>query len=657
MRTGASPWCILALTSALLLSACGGGGDATTSGSGDIIPTNQVFVPTNGPDRFLLFPNPQVLAGGSFQTNTTQYANAYYAAIDPGNDRDTLAKFKALNGFGTSGPGIVEESIIIGDQRDLGYGRKMTGHQNADGTIAFVVENYLVGDYGPYSPFSLQAAIDGVQQWHLGTNGIEFSPGPGGTVNFAKFYTFDPITGARLTQADLDGRGEKAMPGICISCHGGRGDALTPPDPTTGQPLFPKLLNSTSRARGDISGQLHAFEPASFDFSTLSGFTRASQEAKIKILNQMVLCATPLPYGTTKPTGFPEDDCRAVANPNEYQGTAADSLKAMYGGNGLPQAASNTVDTYVPSDWQANGQSSLYLSTVSNSCRVCHAMRGTGNQSDINFDTFGKFDSYRDRIHAHVVERGNMPLAKLVYDKYWSTPAIYGPMASYLAGAGYSDGAQKPGGPVADPGPDRVIKSSTTTLSAAMSLYATSYQWTVTSGNATLTNANSAQPVFTANGGNGTYTVSLVASNGTSTSSAKTLTIVVNSLLAKDPATLNFADIKNVLQNGPAGCVNCHASTKDSLTQSLVPPIGYDSYDRSGTGNAATNDTWFYTELRGRINFTDIIDSPLLRKPSGNHHGAGAAALSGFDTSLPVGLPGRADYDLFVGWILNGAPQ
>ena len=659
MRIRTAPWCFAALCSALLLGACGGGGSATTTNSNDIIPTDKIFLATSGPDRFLLFPNPQLQADGTLQTDTVAYANAYYEAIDPANERDTLAKFKARNGFGTSGAGITEETIIIGDQRDLGYGRKMTGRKNADGTIAFVVENYLVGTYGPYSPFNLEAAINSVDKWHLGTNGIEYSPGPSGSVNFVKFYTFDPITGARLTRANLDGRGDKAMPGICISCHGGRGDALTPPDPVTGKKLFPKMLNSTSRARGDISGQVHAFEPASFDFSSLSGFTRASQEAKIKTLNQLVLCATPLPFGTTKPTGFAEDECRPVANANEYQGTTADHLKAMYGGDGLPQATSNATDTYVPSDWQTSGQSNLYQNTVSKACRVCHAMRGTGNQSDINFETFSKFDGYSDRIYAHVVDRGNMPLAKLVYDKYWSTPDIYGPMAAYLTNAGFSDGAQKPGRPVADPGPDRVIKSNTTTLSAAMSLYATNYQWAVTSGNATLTGANTAQPVFTANDVSGihTYTVSLIASKGSVQSSAKTLTIVVDSTLSKDPVALRFADIKDILQNGAAGCVTCHASNKNPLTQSLVPPIAYDDYDRSGSGNATTNTTWFYTELLGKINFTDIVASPLLRKPSGHHHGGGAAALTGFDTSLAVGATGRADYDRIVGWILNGAPQ
>ncbi len=351
-----------------LLHACGGGGGGSSSG-GDVDPTSKATAATSGPDSFLLFPNPQRQSDGTQQVDSATYANAYYAAIDPNNERDTLAKFKAKNGFGTTGAGITEETIIIGDQRDLGYGRKMTARRDSNtGNIAFVVENYMVGGYGGYTSQSLEAAIVGESKWHLGTNAIEFSvvesgtsnpppnPNPNfdSTIKFVKLYTYDPVTGARLNAANLDGRGSKAMPGICISCHGGRGDPLTPSG------LFPKIWNSASGARGDVGAQLHAFEPASFDFSTLSGYTRTALESKIKTINTMVLCGHNLPNGTATPTGFAEDACRRVANPNEYQGAAAAHLKNIYGGNGLPNATSETTDSYVPSTWTAAGQVDLY---------------------------------------------------------------------------------------------------------------------------------------------------------------------------------------------------------------------------------------------------------------------------------------------------------
>ncbi len=665
------------------LAACGGGGSGS-SGGGDVIPgVKPPPAPVAGPDSFLLFPNPQKQADGSLQVDSLAYAKAYYEAVDPNNQRDTLAKFKALNNFGVTGAGIVEESVIVGDQRDLGYGRKMTARQNADGTLAFVVDNFLVGGYGAYSPFNLEAAITGATQWHLGTNGIEFSPGPGGTVNFAKFYTFDPATGARLMTISLDGRGSKAMPTVCISCHGGRGDPLTPPD-ASGKRLFAKVMNSFSQARGDVGAQLHPFEPASFDFSTLPGFSRALQESKMKTINKIVLCSMALPAGSA-PSPFPEDACRAanragnggVATVNEYQGTAAVHLKDMYGGGGLPLNATSAVDTYVPADWQANGQSTLYLNTQAQACRVCHLLRGTGNQSDISFDTFTKFNSFADRIKAHVLDRGNMPLAKLIADKYWSTPSINSPMATFLASKGYVDAAERPGRPIADPGPSRVVKQLTTTLTSAMSLYSSNYQWAILSGpaGASLSNAKAANPTFTAAAA-GTYVIQLitgsvaiqavttsapggyggqvVTASGPGVSLPATLTLVVNPALAYEPSALRFSDIKAILQTGGGGCTACHQAGGDGT---VTPPIWYTSYDRAGTGNGAdaTNDHWFYTELRGRVNFTDIVASAILRKPSGNHHNG--QQRPGFDASAAPGHLNRVDYDKILGWILNGAPE
>lgn len=651
------------VATALLLVACGGGGGGSSS-TGDIQTAERGAAQATGLDRFLLYPNPIVRLDNQYEVAIKAYADAYYAAIDPNNSKDTLAKWKAANNIGVTTGGHVEYSVIIGDQRDLGYGRRMTAHQNPDGSMAFMVENYLVGAYGGYTPLNLEAAIERVPQWHLGTNGIEFSPGPlagtGGRPvdgNFVKFYTFDPSTEVRRTTLSLDGRPSKAMPTVCSSCHGGRGDPLTPPEAATGNPLYPLVMNSYSQHRGDVSAQLHPFEPAAFDFSTIPGFSRAEQEPVIKAINKMVLCAMPLPTGTNKATVPAEDACRRVATQHEYQGVAAIHLKDMYGGDGLPNPVTYAIDTYVEQSWATAGQSALYLNVQANACRVCHLLRGTGNESDADFETFQKFDSYKDRVKAHVVDRGNMPLAKLIYDKYWSTPSMFQTMGNYLVSSGFADGASMPGRPIADPGPNRVVPQGQSTLSSAMSLYASSFQWSLLSGpagGATLTNATSSDATFSATL-DGTYVVQLVASNSAGASSAPApLTVVVSNALPYVPTALRFADVKAVLQKSAVGtglCTTCHQNGGDGA---VIPSIWYTNYDRSGTGDAPTNELWFYTELRGRINFTDIVASALLRKPSNNHHNGGLRL--GFDDRLVPGDAGRADYDLVLNWILNGAP-
>ena len=318
-----------AIVLALLLASCGGGG------AGDIYPGNPpaAIVAVAGPDSFLLYPNPQSSPAIDSQT----YAQAYYAAIDPANAKDTLAKWKAANGFGNLATGS-EVQAVFGDVRDLGYGRYVTARKNTDGTIAFYVDNYLVWTAAgySYSNMNLDAAVARDQHWYIGTNAIEFSPGPNGGKPFAKYYTFDPVTGARLLAANLDGRGNKAMPSVCTGCHGGRGDPLTPPD-ASGNQLFAVVGNPASGVRGDLKGKLHFFEPDSFSFSAL--MPRVNQEAAIKTLNQWVLCTYPLPASTAVPTGFAEDTCRSVATLDEWQGGAADVVKAAYGGDGLPNPA------------------------------------------------------------------------------------------------------------------------------------------------------------------------------------------------------------------------------------------------------------------------------------------------------------------------------
>ena len=71
-----------------LLSACGGGGGGGGS-SRDVFTAGPAVIDTSGPNSFLLFPNPLVLSNGTFQTDSTAYAQAYYAAIDPANQKGT----------------------------------------------------------------------------------------------------------------------------------------------------------------------------------------------------------------------------------------------------------------------------------------------------------------------------------------------------------------------------------------------------------------------------------------------------------------------------------------------------------------------------------------------------------------------------------------
>lgn len=653
---------VLAMIAAsFALAACtepnGDGANASASGA--------AAATAVGVDRFLLFPDPIVLSGGSFETASNAYADAYYRAIDPANQKDTLGKWKLANGFG-SGTGT-EHLAVFRDVKDLGYGRRMTGRLNTDGSVAFVVENYNVTAIpgGGYSSLNVEAAIVQDSKWHIGTNAIEWSASPCTTedpldcqsnVKFAKYYNFSATTGERQLAVDLDGKGMKAMPGPCVTCHGGRGDPLTPADASTGKPHFALVENSLSRKRGDTEGRLQGLNVDSFEFSGRAGWQRSDQEAVLKDFNKWVLCTYPLPAASA----LPEDQCRVAAGANEWQGTAAGIVKAWYGGPNMPNAT--FADSYVPAGWNTNTplpgtsltDTTLYQQVVAPYCRTCHAVRGTANQGDIDFTTLAKFQGYADRIKVNVFDRGNMPLALIVHQDFWesSAPAALAAYIDSVLGANSATASGvtlQPGRPIADPGPARMVRSNANaTLSAANSLFATSYSWSVLSGpaSATIGNPTSQVASFIAAVA-GQYTVQLTVSDGTR-SDSKNVVITVDDNFP-DPSTLKLAHVKNVLQN-LSTCTSCHQVT--ALPQAAnTPPIWYANFDRNGDlATDATDDTWLQKELTGRVNLTDVSASPLLRKPSGNHHNGGTL----FNLTTTAGL---SNYSVLYNWILAGAPS
>ena len=120
------------------------------------------------------------------------YAQAYYAAIDPNNEKDTLAQMEGGRTASARAP-APRSRWCSATQRDLGYGRRMTGRRTPTETIAFLVENYQVDPGGVYgfSPLSLEAAVREDTRWRILVNAIECSPGPNGGVSFAKFFNFN----------------------------------------------------------------------------------------------------------------------------------------------------------------------------------------------------------------------------------------------------------------------------------------------------------------------------------------------------------------------------------------------------------------------------------------------------------------------------------
>src|SRR5260221_3093374 len=653
-------------------------------------------------NRFLLFPNPIgedpfAQDGGTFETNTSEYAAAYYRAIDPGNAKDTIDKWRALNGFAGYGPVRpgTEHLAVFRDVKDLGYGRRMTARRNsADNSIAFYVENYNVtpGGTASYSSeLNVEAAIRRDTQWHVGTNAIEWNTTPcvagfdpadcDSTVKFAKYYNFSSADGTRQLAVDLDGSGKKAMPGPCITCHGGRGDPLTPND-ASGKPRFPLVENLPSRKRGDVGAHLHGQNVDSFTYSTTQpGFAKTDLQPFLKDFNQWILCTYPSATPATVTGGW--GTCtRPTAGANEWQGTAGPMIEYWYGGTGMPSANfAERCDLpapqpcYVPAGWNNNvvvipstgvTDTLLYRNLVAPYCRTCHILRGTKNQDDLDYMKLGTppagvtpatgFRSYADRIKVHVFDRGNMPLSLIPHRDFWNSAAPQ-MLASFIdaelgPGTATSGGAPlMPGRPIADPGPDRMVRTgSNAVLTGENSLFASTFAWTepAPSGHVTISSPSGMVAIFNADLA-GTYTIRLTVNNGP----FKEVKITVDDNFP-DPLNIKFAHVKNLLQNiqhatsqTSGKCVNCHISPAVSPT----PPIFYNSFDRNGDGliNTADED-WFLKAIAGRVNLTEITASPLLRKPTGHHH----KGLMLLDVADPLNSDGLRDYSILYNWILAG---
>ena len=399
--------------------------------------------------------------------------------------------------------------------------------------------------------------------------------------------------------------------------------------------------------RGDVQAHLAVFEVGTFEFSTRAGYTGPDQEAALKAMNQMVLCTYPV---IPSQRHSPEDDCRRDAIDSEWQGTAADLIKQAYGGNGLPNPV--FVDTLLPDDWKANGQHRFIRMSwrlrVAAATSFAAPTRKPISISRPSTDSramrcsrkrLSEAPGFDDRIKAHVIDRGNMPLAKIVYDTFWSSsnPPI---LAAFLEQRGFTvrNGGTvlQPGRPVADPGPDRVIGISDGSDAAfRREQRADGFVQLVDRFRARRRDAadrrnarrpESVKPTLTVTKA-GAYVLQLVASQGFDqerAGHASEYSFRTRCLFAR--RIFDSRTSRRCCRN-PGSCLTCHTSNAQGIQR---PPVFFGlaganpDIDRNGDGivNAA-DDALFYAEVRGRINFTDVGASALLRKPAGHHHNGG----------------------------------
>jgi hypothetical protein len=613
-------------------------------------------------------------------------ADAYYATVDPLAEKTTFANWQARNGFGGVIAPMQAKYLNAGD---LGFGRNMnvikwtrSGNTYTASTTCSVSGdlNCNISSYVQNYP-TLQDAVNGTNL--IATVAMEYAPrilsnGAFDTTKpkFTKFYVFDK-NGNRVNRADLDGRGEKFVPGLCNVCHGGK------PKPNNLGPSNPGYFDG-----GDTGARWIPWDLDTFEFNKAA--SRSGQEAQFKALNKSIL--------ETAPTG-----------------ATATLVRGWYGGKTM---SSPVFDgSYVPGGWintvSDGNKSALYSQVFAYSCRSCHYQREVRNnsghvifqgqllESSLTFHNFDDFKKYKNEIEALVYDMGVMPLAKRTYENFWrsSQPvvldnelfggtAMQNPSPAMYARYSYDFGPwRKPGRPIpniagvhhifglklaSSPGsvcfqgpiydlPD-IRGSQLFRLNGASTLFPESHNWSFADypnscypgTGPTINSPTSAKASFTPDPARtAPYYVKLaVPSEFTSTNHMMFGRVYVRNTL---PA-LNFVnDIYPLFNNNytsstgsTLSCVHCHSngnvvSSADGIFNLM--DFGIPAADVAG------RQAFAYKMAMTRIDCNNPENSLLLRKPEGHAHYNGT--VYGFEYA---GNSNDANHRAkILRWIMEGA--
>lgn len=312
---------------------------------------------------------------------STQEAQAYYDTIDPNHTKTTLGDWLAQNGFTSIFPAETAHAVYF-NNGDLQIGRDMYCRMALPTTPALRVACYVT-NYGPAPgtatyPDETTALADAVAAQNpnavkkpFATVAMEYNGTPIfglGNPRQVDFYVFD-AQGNRIQAAALDSEGAKAIPQMCMACHGGSYDTQT--HHVTGASFLP-------------------FDVFSFHYSQTQGYTRADQEEQFRKLNAIVK-----QLGTTTAIG--------------------EMIDVLYP-QGVANAGSTASDTQVPTGW--GSQPNLYKNFFTPYCRSCHVA-----STAFPFSAYQDFKSQASLIRGDVCRAHVMPHAEVPFKRIW-TPGL-----------------------------------------------------------------------------------------------------------------------------------------------------------------------------------------------------------------------------------------
>jgi hypothetical protein len=365
----------------------------------------------------------------SSAAETLKSTTAYYKAIDPSSAKTTLSAWLDANCFdstqadyGIKAAGANGAHADYTNNYDLGFGRDMYFITCTASSPAVLKGLATVGDmasvvinYGSLEQTALkQAPILAVAMEYAAdanSNGRRFP----------KFYAFAPDdrTGAykRVSSANFDRRGNKYLPGACLSCHGGA------------------ITDSTFATTGDVDAtfmpwDLDAFlysdtDPA-FTGNLVGGapYTRAMQEPNLKQLNALAWTT----YQTSELQATAGGTCSTPSATciDRFAAPVA-LLKKWYGPNGPSDPNTAYEDSATPTGWPASPSAApndLYHAVYAHHCRSCHTQNSMVAKQFNDFPTFqsyltGAIGAGPKGLTNLIYNYAQMPLARLTMDRFW----------------------------------------------------------------------------------------------------------------------------------------------------------------------------------------------------------------------------------------------
>ena len=325
------------------------------------------------------------------------YLDLGFASACDGNDMTTAITFDSWkDSWGFDKPKHASKRVraVYANVVDLNLQRDMNMIHRGSRGVASYVCNYPVADPQLPADPGLSRAIDGEALVACVAMEYSVTPGVNGDRKFTKFLVFDPT--GRLTRfVNLDGRGEKLIPGACVVCHGATPGYARYPEGAGGNPA--------------LGASFLPFDLDNYTFSNVAGFTFGDVKDALRTMNFYV-----------------RDRTDSTAATREL-------INGWY-----PTATSSFDGDFVPPGWDSENEFAydrsfdylrtgrrrivdLYTYVVKPACRTCHVAMTTSFSSMADFDAWSAVISEYvcGNARSNEARRWSMPNSLVTFDRFW----------------------------------------------------------------------------------------------------------------------------------------------------------------------------------------------------------------------------------------------